>query len=742
MTVIKPQQTGADPASADNRKVVLLIQLLTNVDESAPTCASTMTGDEEWTVSVPSPRIQGVALQSLDREVGGPCPQTLYRPVPANDGPFATVTEPAPEFTSGRTGLDAVLVLDRSGSMSSTDGGATSRLDKLKTATNQFVAMWNTLRNTESITGAIQSPEDHIGVVFFDDSLQWLTSGVGSKLVPFTGSTPATLSAALNPVTLGGATSIGDGLEAATGADALPASGGPNRRVVLLMTDGAQNTPRFAFADGGQIKTSDDAGNITNPTPLPKQPFQLYSVTVGNEFGPDAPINQALANITGGYSLNTTHPAAELDAFFLQALQNFHKFSTVETMRVIQDKTLYTAPFQTTFPVTSSTTRLAFNLTPQPGQQGGVRLELTPPGGGAPMIFVAPTWNTSGAISDGFRLPLPGGNNGFGEWKMRVLSNNDGKNPVPFNFVLLGDDVTLNSSLGAANAEYAVGGKIKLTAQINDFGKTLKGLNSQAGAIVKAIVVSPGNNVGDVLSDSAAQPSPSPAGDNGTAAQNKLAAILSADAGALKQNQNEVILRDDGSPASGDDKANDGIYTASVPAEFEGHYNFVFLVQGKSDSGGQFVRQQIRTVHVRSLPDPAKTQYTSNIVTIDGGKAVVIVATPKNVLGGKMGPGWANYFWFNVQGQAPVKPKDNLDGTYTVQIPFTGDPPKVSLHFLPEPIYRPDGFVPPAGTLTSGNSIGDDIIGNGPAGPGQPWWKRWWWLILIVLLLLFLLRRK
>ncbi|MBW8811260.1 MAG: hypothetical protein JF591_21130, partial [Lysobacter sp.] len=48
----------------------------------------------------------------------------------------------------------------------------------------------------------------------------------------------------------------------------------------------------------------------------------------------------------------------------------------------------------------------------------------------------------------------------------------------------------------------------------------------------------------------------------------------------------------------------------------------------------------------------------------------------------------------------------------------------------------------PAGTLTPGNSIGDDIIGNGPAGPGQPWWKRWWWLILIVLLLLFLLRRK
>ncbi|MFQ6311990.1 choice-of-anchor X domain-containing protein [Lysobacter capsici] len=233
-----------------------------------------------------------------------------------------------------------------------------------------------------------------------------------------------------------------------------------------------------------------------------------------------------------------------------------------------------------------------------------------------------------------------------------------------------------------------------------------------------------------------------PQGDQASAAQLKLKALLAADPDALKHANETITLLDNGAAANGDSKADDGRYSALVPADFEGHYQFVFLVEGKSESGGPFVRQQIRTVHVRSLPDPTKTQYDSNIVTTDGGKAVIIVATPKNVLGGKMGPGWANYFWFNAQGQAPVKPKDNLDGTYTVQIPFTGTPPKVSLHFLPEPVYRPDSFVPPAGSLTPGNSIGDNIIDNVPPGPGQPWWKRWWWLILIVLLLLFLLLRR
>ena len=47
-----------------------------------------------------------------------------------------------------------------------------------------------------------------------------------------------------------------------------------------------------------------------------------------------------------------------------------------------------------------------------------------------------------------------------------------------------------------------------------------------------------------------------------------------------------------------------------------------------------------------------------------------------------MGPLWANYFWFTAPGQTPFKAVDNLNGSYTATLAFTGSkPPKVSLHF-------------------------------------------------------------
>jgi hypothetical protein len=51
------------------------------------------------------------------------------------------------------------------------------------------------------------------------------------------------------------------------------------------------------------------------------------------------------------------------------------------------------------------------------------------------------------------------------------------------------------------------------------------------------------------------------------------------------------------------------------------------------------------------------------------------------VSGDGLGPGWANYFWFTAPGVTPFKANDNLDGTYTATLNFTGKPPKVSVHF-------------------------------------------------------------
>lgn len=757
LTVIKSQQAGADPGGADN-KLVLVLRLRSNLNEGGG-CTSTLLAPETWTVSVVggAARIVAASVQSLDKQTvgaGNPACGTAFRPIPRNDGPVASITGTPQILSGGRIGVDAVMVLDRSGSMSdavSASPGAPTKMLRLHEAAATFIDMWKALRDNECQNfdvacpadggaPAVQGPVDRLGVVYFDHGIKWLkelqaSSGIDG-LKEFGGLNLATEKTAINAVNPSGATSIGGGL--LKGAQALaPAPSEPNRKIVLLMSDGQQNTDPLAQVTGSQVQTTTGGGA---PVALPNQPpVQIYGVTVGTGVAVDATINQQASIASNGFYLNTEDDAAVLPNLFVQVLQNAVRFSSVETLRVISDVTTESAPFETSFPVTTGTHSLAFNLNWN-AAMGSLRVRLTPPAGATPIDFVPSTATLGGRLIGNVAFPRVGVAQSAGVWKLQVMGGL-GK-PVAFNLSLLGDDSDVNSVLGPVAAEYAVGGKIKLSAQVNDLDQPLRGLNTQPAAQVKVFVVKPGNNLGDVLSDANVQGGSAPQGDQASAAQLKLKALLAADPDALKHANETITLLDNGAAANGDSKADDGRYSALVPADFEGHYQFVFLVEGKSESGGPFVRQQIRTVHVRSLPDPTKTQYDSNIVTTDGGKAVIIVATPKNVLGGKMGPGWANYFWFNAQGQAPVKPKDNLDGTYTVHIPFTGTPPKVSLHFLPEPVYRPDSFVPPAGSLTPGNSIGDNIIDNVPPGPGQPWWKRWWWVILIVLLLLFLLLRR
>jgi hypothetical protein len=766
LIITKPMQAGADPASAGNNKIVLFIQLLSNLDE-ANSCVSTMPpGDETWTIDVVggTARITFATVQSLDRNITSGTPpacSTGLRPIPLNDLPIATVVgEPAIK-QGGRIGVDAVLVLDRSGSMSSpVSSGGGSKISRLQEAAGAFVDMWQTLRANEALL-LIESPTDRLGVVFFDNQSNWLKDLIATSAIDgikeFATLNLANEKTAINGVVPGGSTSIGRGLQTAAGV-LTPAASEPNRKVVLLMSDGKQNTPAWAWANSSQVFAGPSSVSCPPPpappaaacTPLPNQPpIQIYSVTVGTGAAVDPTINQAIATASNGDYLNSEDDASLLSNFFVQVLQNSIKYSTVETMRVISDKTRFSSPFQTEVPVTSSTTSLAFSLV-WDRSQGNVRVTFTPPGGGQPIVFQPASGATTGSLTGGIPLPLtsagvafPGGSSsGWGPWTIQIASTNDKNVEVPFNFMLLGDDAVLNSALTVERGEHAVGGKIKLTARINEIGQAIAGLNNQTNARVQVAIVRPGNNLGDVLSDSALTPPAGGSPDAGSAAQRKLDAILAANPNALVRNSGLITLVDNGDPAMGDDKADDGVYSALIPAEFEGHYNIVFVVEGNSRLGGRFVRQQIRTVHVRSLPDAGTSGYATNVIKFGDSQILVATVTPRNIRGGKMGPGWANYFWFSGGPGGPVKPVDNLNGTYTAQIPFGGaNPPKVGLHFLPDPVVRTDDFAPGPGTLTPVNLVTADVGHPGVSAPGAPkddlpWWV---WLGLSLLLLLVLL---
>src|SRR5262249_7079343 len=151
----------------------------------------------------------------------------------------------------------------------------------------------------------IQSPTDHLGIVFFDHEFKWLKEIVGSSdidgLKVFSALDLAKEKNAINGVSPRGSTSIGGGLQLAAGVLA-PAVSEPNRKVVLLMTDGLQNTNPLVQVTGTQVQTT----NGGSPVSLPNQPpIQVSTVTVGTDVTIPATIMQDIANASNGLYFNT-----------------------------------------------------------------------------------------------------------------------------------------------------------------------------------------------------------------------------------------------------------------------------------------------------------------------------------------------------------------------------------------------------------------------------------------------------
>jgi len=289
--------------------------------------------------------------------------------------------------------------------------------------------------------------------------------------------------------------------------------------------------------------------------------------------------------------------------------------------------------------------------------------------------------------------------------------------------MVLGDDTSVNSDLTTVRADYAPGDQIRLSARVTELGEPVTGLNSQPGAAVLAELVSPAEGgIGDLLSSSTASAVPSPSADQRSPADAKLQNILKADPNAIKHNNNTITLLDNGSAANGDAVAGDGVYSALFPAQLIGHYNFLFGVTGRTQHSGTFSRQQLRTVHVRAMPDGGQTTASASVQ----GSSIVVNMTPLTRFGNHLGPGWGNYFWVTASGQTPVKFKDspNLDGTYTANMPFTGDPPSdVRIHFervnerIPDSATANDLPVP----LGNGTVIKPSVTVSGGGGGFKRW---------------------
>lgn len=667
------------------RRYRIVLDMNSNFIGGAPTFP------EIWTISAGATTISAACVQSLDQRNG----TGITTLIPSGELVATVVSNPNPtqNCLDARKHVDAVLVLDKSGSMASSTLGTAPqpKINAMRSAVQDFVAMWNAVRAGEPSPSPY---DDKIGVVQFDSLASWWkpTGAFVDGLNPYP-TVSASVTANVGSIVPGTMTALGSGV--LLGDSALSFASADRRRLILLMSDGIQNWDKMIGLDASMPPKPATYAPVTPAmkTVLPNwnaSTYPIYGVTVGTSTAISSQVFQDLTTATGGFYLNTEADAGLLRPFFMQIVQNFIKFSTWETVRLVSEKVTAAQPYTTKFPLASTSTRVSINVL-WPNNLGTLRLSVTPPGESEPRVM-----RGEGAIYMNLDLPTSKTYTVKGEWLVKVEQEpfinleTHVSNPIanvapaiPFDLVVMADDHGLNSDLDIEAKPYGAGDKIRLQASVQEFGRRIKTLGTKVGDKLLVQVVQPGVSIGDLLSSSSASSTGPTSPDSATPADIKLQNHLAKDPDSLVRNQNVMTLVDDGRPEHGDAVAGDGIYSALYPASMPGHYNFLFGIEGQTKGVGRLSRQQLRTVLVRSIPDGGTTPLQINVQQINGVQTYVINMTPKTKVGSRLGPGWANYFWFTAPGQQAVKPTDNMNGTYTVHMPFTGStPPVVSWHFL------------------------------------------------------------
>jgi hypothetical protein len=200
------------------------------------------------------------------------------------------------------------------------------------------------------------------------------------------------------------------------------------------------------------------------------------------------------------------------------------------------------------------------------------------------------------------------------------------------------------------------------------------------------MVASPAQTLGDLLSTSTAGTSRPPGDEEPDAANKKLQNEVESNPNALADTTGSVLMRDDGTGV--DRVAKDGVYTGEINVQKYGHTDLVVILEGTSKGGGAFRRQKVETVYLEARPDGGTTKVSSQVV----GANLQVTITPLTSAGDRLGPGWRNYFWVKSGTAQPVKPTDNLDGTYTATVPGGG--PDFTVHFIPDSVYLTDAVTP------------------------------------------------
>ena len=191
--------------------------------------------------------------------------------------------------------VDIVQVLDRSGSMGglASSGSADTKIEVLRDAATHFIDLMK------------PNVGNQLGLVQFNQNVVAFDPAHDADLSVLTGARAGVLTSVTVPsINSGGTTSIGDGLNEALNQLTGPAADADHDQVILLVTDGKENTPLWV----DDVNDALIASNIA-----------VYALGLGYGSGINEEILSNLADATGG-TFRVTSDELIFRKFFIEIL--------------------------------------------------------------------------------------------------------------------------------------------------------------------------------------------------------------------------------------------------------------------------------------------------------------------------------------------------------------------------------------------------------------------------------------
>jgi DNA-binding beta-propeller fold protein YncE/Mg-chelatase subunit ChlD len=549
--------------------------------------------------------------------------------------------------------VDAILVLDRSGSMGQSAGSQT-KIEALQRAASLFVDL------------ARADVGDRLGVVAFDQ--------VGTTAYPITPVTDVppgsrtTACAAIGALAPGGSTSIGAGLERARTDLAASMSSGSrtdlaasmssgSRTVLVVVSDGMENTPPYVQAGGPNDPRVDLARY---------RGIAIYTIGLGLGTEIDVGVLTNLASQFRGFFSLTEDRWLLLPKFFVEVFgDTLDEFVTLDPEFELGEGD---SPLQAALDlgmVDRSVTVVLYWTDPA----ADLDLALVTPQGRrldrASVAGDSTVRHGEAATYAFFRFPLPMGARFGRAWAGRWTIEVGGK-PSAGRRVRFGLSALVRSNLGIScvvrRASAATGEPVEFEARLTEYGRSI--LPSAARLVVDRPRFGRGAILATLQTRKPDKP-PSPDYSDDTI-RDRLAWAVEHDARLSARWEAEVGLRQVDGPGG------PSLRGTLTDAREEGTYRAHFVAEVKRD-GLVLRRECAHTFATVAYPSEERTEVGARAVPADGGGSrFTIRVRPVDKLGSPLGSGLRAAIAVGARGARCGAVVDRGDGMYEFDLLVPG----------------------------------------------------------------------